>query len=216
MRIAVSGSHSLGKSTLVADWVARHPNFTREEEPYRALGLYGPYEILFRDESTRLHNGIQLYYNISRVHRYAVPADDVIFDRAPIDYLAYSQYTADSGCTDIDGAFVESMVPAVAESLDRLDILAFVPKSDAWPVEMEADGIRPVDHGYRDAVDAIFKQIYREGRYGVMLGENRPRLVELVGPREQRLEQLEQVMIEVAASVTRTASSSTPEPPGRA
>lgn len=204
MRIAVSGSHSLGKSTLVGDWVARHPNFTREEEPYRALGLYGPYEILFRDESTRLHNGIQLYYNISRVHRYAVPTDDVIFDRAPVDYLAYSQYTADSRCTDIDDAFVESMVPAVTESLDRLDILAFVPKSDAWPVEMEEDGIRPVDHGYRDAVDALFKQIYREGRYGVMRGVNRPRLVELVGPREQRLEQLQQVMTEVQASVIRT------------
>lgn len=75
MRIAVSGSHSLGKSTLVDDWVARHPQFTREEEPYRALGLYGPYQILFRDESTRLHNGIQLYYSLSRVHRYAVQAE---------------------------------------------------------------------------------------------------------------------------------------------
>ena len=80
MRIAISGSHSLGKSTVVNDWVARHPNFIREEEPYRALGLHGPYEILFRDASTRLHNGIQLYYNISRVHRYATSADDVIFD----------------------------------------------------------------------------------------------------------------------------------------
>lgn len=131
MRIAISGSHSLGKSTVVNDWVARHPHFDREEEPYRALGLHGPYQILFRDASTRLHNGIQLYYSISRVHRYATPADDVIFDRAPVDYLAYSQYTA------------------VTESLDHLDILAFVPKSDEWPVEMEADGIRPVDHAYR-------------------------------------------------------------------
>ena len=193
MRIAVSGSHSLGKSTVVNDWVARHPNVIREEEPYRALGLHGPYEILFRDESTRLHNGIQLYYNISRVHRYANSGEDVIFDRAPVDYLAYSQYTADTGCTDIDDEFVASMVPAVIESLDRLDVLAFVPRSEEWPVQMEADGIRPTDYAYRDAVDLIFKQIYREGRYGVMDGEKRPRLVELVGSREQRMEQLERV-----------------------
>ncbi len=179
---------------MVNDWVARNPHFNREEEPYRALGLHGPYEILFRDESTRLHNGIQLYYNISRVHRYASPADEVIFDRAPVDYLAYSQYTADTGCTDIDDAFVASMAPAVAESLDRLDILAFVPKSDIWPVEMEADGIRPVDHAYRDAVDLIFKQIYREGRYGVMAGGKRPRLIELVGSREQRLDELQRAL----------------------
>ena len=29
------------------------------------LGLYGPYKILFRDASTKLHNGIPLSYNIS-------------------------------------------------------------------------------------------------------------------------------------------------------
>lgn len=197
MRIAVSGSHSLGKSTLVDDWLARHPQFTHEEEPYRALGLCGPYRILFRDESTRLHNGIQLYYSISRVHRYAAQADEVIFDRAPVDYLAYSQYTADAGSTDIDDAFVMSMVPAVTESLDRLDIIAFVPKSDDWPVEMEADGIRPTDHAYRDAVDEIFKEIYREGRYGVMSGKRHPAVVELVGSRDDRLDQLTQAVNEV-------------------
>jgi hypothetical protein len=198
MRIAVSGSHSLGKSTLVDDWVARYPEFTREEEPYRALGLYGPYQILFRDESTRLHNGIQLYYSLSRVHRYAAQSDDVIFDRAPVDYLAYSQYTADAGSTDIDDAFVMSMVPAVIESLDRLDIIAFVPKSDEWPVEMEADGIRPTDYAYRDAVDAVFTQIYREGRYGVFSGERHPLVVELVGSRQDRLDQLAQAAAEVS------------------
>ncbi|CAK6700738.1 hypothetical protein BBFGKLBO_02925 [Synechococcus sp. CBW1107] len=69
MRIAVSGSHSLGKSTVVNDWVVCHGDYIREEDPYRALGLQGPCEILFREASTRLHNGIQLYYSISRVHR---------------------------------------------------------------------------------------------------------------------------------------------------
>jgi len=193
MRIAISGSHSLGKSTVVNDWVARHPHFKREEEPYRALGLNGPYEILFRDASTRLQNGIQLYYNISRVHRYADSSSDVIFDRSPVDYIAYSQYTADQRSTDIDDAFVESMVPVARESLDHLDILAFVPKSEDWPVEMEEDGIRPVDHAYRNEVDAIFKQIYREGRFGVMPPSKGPGplLIELMGPRQERLGQLQ-------------------------
>ncbi|MEB3202254.1 MAG: hypothetical protein VKK05_05490 [Synechococcus sp.] len=53
------------------DWVASHGDYLREEEPCRALALHGPYEILFRDSSTRLHNGLQLYYSIGRVHRYA-------------------------------------------------------------------------------------------------------------------------------------------------
>ncbi|MBJ7394556.1 MAG: AAA family ATPase [Akkermansiaceae bacterium] len=197
MRIAISGSHSLGKSTVVNDWIGKHPHFNREEEPYRALDLYGPYQILFRDASTKLQNGIQMFYNISRVHRYASISDDVIFDRGPVDYIAYSQYTANKGCSDIDDAFVETMVPAVRESLDHLDILAFVPMSEEWPVEMESDGIRPVDHAYRDEVDAIFKQIYREGRFEVMPKNRRPHLVELWGPPHQRLEQLQQAIDEV-------------------
>lgn len=36
----------------------------------------------------------------------------------------------------------------------------------------------------------MFKRIYREGRYEVMVGERRPLLVELVGSRQNRLDQL--------------------------
>ena len=196
MRIAITGSHSLGKSTVVNQWVDRHPNYRREEEPYRALSLHGPYTIEFREASTRLQNGLQLYYNIGRVHRYCLATDNVIFDRAPVDYLAYSMYTAAQGLSDIDNCFVESMVPAVRESLDRLDILAFVPKSAEGPVKMEDDGIRPVNHAYRDDVDAIFKQIYRESRFDLFPNPDGPRLIELVGPPEQRIAQLELVMAE--------------------
>ena len=194
MRIAISGSHSLGKSTVVHDWVARHPDYLREEEPYRALGLYGPYEILFREASTKLHNGIQMFYNISRLHRFGLSTDRVIFDRAPVDYLAYSQYTADQGTTDIDPAFVSSMVAPIRESLDHLDILAFVPQSAEWPVEMEADGIRPVDYAYRDEVDTIFKKIYREGLFEIFPKKASPLFVELTGPPEARLDQLEEAV----------------------
>lgn len=192
MRIAVSGSHSLGKSTVVNDWIASHPEYRREEEPYRALSLYGPYEVRFRDESTRLHNGLQLFYNISRIHLYAEQKSRVIFDRSPVDYIAYSQYTADQGTTDIDHSFVEMMVPAVREALDRIDILAFVPRSDEWPVALENDGIRPVDQAYRDDVDEIFKQIYRNGRYGLFPGSGGPKLIELFGSPGQRIMQLEE------------------------
>ena len=199
MRIAVSGSHSLGKSTVVNDWVASRNDYIREEEPYRVLGLQGPYEILFREASTRLQNGIQLYYSISRVHRYATSEQRVIFDRAPVDYLAYSQYTANQGLTDIDDAFVRSMLPAVKEALDHLDILAFVPQSEVWPVAMENDGIRPVDQSYRSEVDALFKQIYREGCFEIFPLKNGPLLIELVGPPEQRLLQLSEAVAHLEA-----------------
>ena len=191
MRIAISGSHSLGKSTLVWDWVKQHPQYTREEEPFRALDSE-MYDIQFRQESNRLHNGIQMYYNASRVNLYSSINDCVIFDRAPVDYIAYSQYTADKQTTDIDDAFVSAMVPRVKETLQRLDLVVFVPMTDRWPVDMEDDGIRPVDLPYRAEVDAIFKQIYRDERFSVIPDKNRPKLIELWGSREQRLDRLQQ------------------------
>jgi hypothetical protein len=198
MRIAISGSHSLGKSTVVNDWVASRAGYTREEEPYRALSLHGPYEILFRDASTRLHNGIQLYYNISRLHRYASGVEDVIFDRAPVDYLAYSQYTANCGTTDIDDAFVQSMVPAVRESLDHLDLLAFVPCSEQWPWRRTASVRSTIPTGTPWTPSS--NKFTEEGRFGVMPEKNAPRLIELCGSREQRLEQLAATITELGTA----------------
>ncbi len=118
MRIAVSGAHSQGKSTLVWDWVRRHPHYIREEEPFRVLHAEG-YEIEFRQNCNRLHNGIQMYYNASRVKTYGFMSECVIFDRSPVDYIAYSQYTADYATTDIDNAFVEGMAPRVRQTLEN-------------------------------------------------------------------------------------------------
>jgi len=105
--------------------------------------------------------------------------------------------------TDIDDDFVLSMVSAVRESLERLDVLAFVPQSEEWPVAMEDDGIRPVDHSYRDEVDAIFKQIYRDGRFDVLPKKSLPVLIELVGSPEHRLLQLAQAVEQVQVETRR-------------
>ena len=86
------------------------------------------------------------------------------------------------------------MVPAVRQSLQNLDWLVFFPITNEWPVEMEDDGIRPVDLPYRDEVDAIFKQIYRDQRWAVMPQQAGPRVLELWGSREQRLQRLEQAI----------------------
>ena len=56
-----------------------------------------------------------------------------------------------------------------------------------------------MDHAYRDEVDAIFKQIYREGRFQVMPAANGTHLVELWGPRELRASQLQLAIDDVTA-----------------
>jgi hypothetical protein len=187
MRIAVSGTHSVGKSTLVADIRQQFGEFVHEEEPYRALRDF--YPIKFGKESTRYCNGIQCFYNISRVQQYGSSRDHVIFDRCPVDYLAYSIYTAHHRQTDLDTAFVESLVKPVRDSLRFLDVLVFVPVTRKHPIHLEDDGIRLVDKEYRWEVDRHFKRLYRDALYE-LFDDKGPRLVEVTGAREERIAQL--------------------------
>jgi hypothetical protein len=41
MRIAISGTHSCGKSTLIDEFLTTHPEFHHEPEAYEALGDRG-------------------------------------------------------------------------------------------------------------------------------------------------------------------------------
>ncbi|TMJ22343.1 MAG: hypothetical protein E6G95_20905 [Alphaproteobacteria bacterium] len=187
MRIAVSGTHSVGKSTLVADIHSQFGEFIHEEEPYRALR--DVYPIKFGRDSTRYCNGIQCFYSVSRVQQYRSSQDHVIFDRCPVDYIAYSIYTAHHRQTDLDMAFVESLVRPVRDSLKFLDLVVFVPMSREHPMHLEDDGIRPIDKEYRRAVDREFKRLYRDGLYDLLCGQG-PQLVEVNGSREARIDQL--------------------------
>jgi hypothetical protein len=189
MRIAVSGTHSVGKSTFVHDFVKKYPDYIREEEPYRALCDW--YDILFGKAATRYHNGIQLLYNISRIKHYHASSASVIFDRSPIDYLPYSLYPAKYAQTDIDLSFVESLVDSIRDSLKFLDIIAYVPMTDKHPIEIEDDGIRLTDPEYRQAVDDYFKEIYVDNRFNLLGDSDSPVLLEVWGSRAQRIQQLE-------------------------
>ncbi len=191
MRIAVSGTHSVGKSTLVWDFIKAFPGYVREEEPYRALCAV--YPIQFGAESTRYCNGLQTYYSLGRTQGYARKAK-VIFDRCPVDYIPYSMYTARKGKTDIDRAFVKSLVEPIRQSLGWLDLIVFVPMSVRHPMHLENDGIRPIDKAYRSEVDRDFKRVYREGLYDLFREKSGPRVVEITGSREERIGQLRRLV----------------------
>jgi len=192
MRIAVSGTHSVGKSTFVWDLIKAHPDYIREEEPYRALR--DNFNIKFGKESTRFCNGLQLYQHLSRVKHYPLPSCQVIFDRSPVDYLAYSLYTANYQQTDLDMSFVESLVTPIREGLEYIDLLIFISINTKHLVALEDDGIRPIDPSYRSEVDQLFKKIYFEDLYAIMPQQNKPKLIELWGTREERIEKISDLL----------------------
>ncbi|GAY16860.1 AAA family ATPase [Mycobacterium sp. shizuoka-1] len=98
MRIAVSGSHSLGKSTLVRDFHERYPEFVIEDEPYRFLAAQGE-RIHFAERASQRCNMLMTQHAIARINaaRNTRPDMNVICDRSCLDFIPYSEYARAMG-----------------------------------------------------------------------------------------------------------------------
>src|SRR5215471_6706048 len=94
MRIAISGAHRTGKTTLVAALSELLPAYEVVDEPYRVLEEYG-HE--FSDPPSVEDFEQQLRTSIELVS--AAPAD-ALLDRCPLDFIAYLQAIDDD--FDID------------------------------------------------------------------------------------------------------------------
>ncbi len=191
MRIAISGTHSQGKSTFVRDFLNKNPHYAFENEPYRAI--MHEHEILFGDDQRIEHIELQLNHCLKQIKKYK-PGDCVIFDRPPSDYIPYSDYSAVNAQSNIDKSYVESLYPRIKSALTHLDLIVFVPITEEYPINLEDDGHRPTGDFYRVWVDGAFKKLYREDLKQVMPVEEAPLVVEITGSRETRIALLEQVI----------------------
>lgn len=98
MRIAISGTHSVGKSTLVGDFHTAHPEFLVEDEPYRYLAARGE-RIHFAERASQRCNTLMTRHAIDRINdaRANHPDVDVICDRSCLDFIPYSEYALAMG-----------------------------------------------------------------------------------------------------------------------
>jgi hypothetical protein len=88
MRLAISGTHCSGKSSLVDAFLLAHREFTHEPEAHFQLReLYGE---SFSAELSSDDFLQQLEYHSERLQQYQ-PGNDVVFERCAVDYVAYLQ-----------------------------------------------------------------------------------------------------------------------------
>jgi hypothetical protein len=145
VRIAISGSHRVGKTTLAEALVDALPGYELVPEPYHQLEEEG-YEFeeipSLEDFERQLDRSIQ---NVSE------SGPNVVFDRCPLDILGYL-LTHD----DADAFAIEEWMPRVRESVAKLDLMVFVPIEDPDRVAVpraEARLRAEVDDVLRDIVE---------------------------------------------------------------
>jgi predicted ATPase len=150
MRIAVSGAHRTGKTTLVEELRRVLPNHVVVDEPYYLLEEEG-HE--FAEMPCLEDFELQLELSIDSITE---DEEDRIFDRCPADILAYLITHEDS-----EGFDVERWLPQVRSAMERLDLIVFVPVEDPDRVTVS----EPEDAELRRRVDEELREIVLEDRW---------------------------------------------------
>lgn len=143
MRIAVSGAHRTGKTTLIEELGRILPTYVSVDEPYYLLEEEG-HE--FSGMPSLEDFELQLERSIECM---ASSEENQLFDRCPADILAYLITHEDS-----DGSDIEPWLPRVRTAMQRLDLVVFVPVEDPDRVIVsepdEGELRRLVDEELRD------------------------------------------------------------------
>jgi hypothetical protein len=182
VRIAVSGTHCSGKSTLVEDFLAIHPEYEHEPEPYEWLvEMYGEG---FAEHPSAADFYRQLELSVERLLAYP-PGSRMIAERSPLDFLAYLRALEDSRSGDVTTELFEAASEAAARGMKHLDLLVVLPL-DA------ADGIvapPSEDLELRDAMNDHLLEIINGSDGGDL------RVIEVRGTARRRLAALERAIV---------------------
>ena len=171
MRIAVSGTHGTGKSTLIDEFLRAHPDFVHEPEPYTVLVEEFGEEFSAEPQVDDFLR--QLGFNIDRLNQHE-RGERVIYERCPIDFLAYIECVSPT----------ISVLNQVREGMQNLDLIVYLPIDNTIDAEFPK---------LRKAVDRRLNAIYNEDDLGIISAANLS-VVEATGPIEKRLRTLETAM----------------------
>ena len=116
MKIAITGAHQTGKTTLARRLEVLLPGYHFVAEPYHLLAEEGH---LFSEIPTTEDYLLQLEYSIDQVSE---SEGNLIFDRCPVDFLAYLH--ASDEMQDLDLPELYQQVEVV---MPEIDLLIFVP-----------------------------------------------------------------------------------------
>ena len=157
MRIAFSGTGNSGKSTLVKSFLYTWDNYITPEKSYRDLLIE---EDLSHSSNTTTETQEKiLSFFIDQVQEHDKGAK-IVYDRGPLDNIAYTMWSHEKGIVGFDKDFVSSQISLMRESLRFLDII-FLCRFDEKQ-NVEDDGVRDTDVDFIKEIDNIFYSLYRQ------------------------------------------------------
>jgi len=185
MKIAISGTHCMGKTTYIEDFLKKWPNYKSPEKSYRDYIVEK--NLPHSKDATEESQKLILDALVDQSQAYSKD-ENVIFDRCVLDNLAYSSWLFLNG--KISEKFLDESRIIIRESLKLFDIIFYFPITKFSKVEMEDDNFRNTDPVFREEIDNIFStfvQSYRQQDGRVFPADDTPPIIEIFGNREERI-----------------------------
>lgn len=177
MRIVVSGTHASGKSTLIADFAGRHPDFEVFGDTYEFLDD-AP------DEPDAATFAAQFAISVERLLEH--DGGNVIAERGPLDFLAYLEALEQLGRPTRGGAPTARMLERAASAMATVDALVLLPLNTRDRIEIAPEE----DPELRDAMNDALLEFADDP---TMIGD--ATVVEITGDPSARLAQLESLIV---------------------
>jgi hypothetical protein len=174
MRIAISGTHCVGKSTLIDEFLRAHPDFAHEPEPYTVI--VEDFGEEFSAEPCVEDFYRQLEFNVDRLRQHT-RLERIIYERCPLDFLAY--------IVTMDPKSADALLPVVSDAMQHLDLIVYLPLDEA-----DNDAEYPK---LRKNVDRQLSAILTQDDLGLISSTNVV-VVEAIGSTAQRLRIVESAM----------------------
>ena len=188
MRIAVTGTACVGKSTFVNDFLNNWSDiYSKPESSYR--DMLKEKKLKHSKQTNKETQQAILDYMVDQHMKYT-KEDHVIFDRCPLDNLVYSLYSYDKGLSDIDEEFIESCIPIIKEAMRFIDIVLYIPK--LGDVKIEDDGNRETDPEFVNEIDKMLLQIEHQALQPASVffhTDDRPAFIRISGEPRERIRQ---------------------------
>jgi len=159
MRIAVSGTACTGKSTLVKNILAVWPNYKTPSKTYRDL-------IKEKNLPHSSDTSIDTQWDILNFMLDQLQAVDksanIVFDRCPLDNLAYTLWAHDKGIEGFTKEYVDKAIKLTKESMRHLDLILLLRYDTS--IKIVDDELRDTDVTFIEEIDNIFDALYIQYR----------------------------------------------------
>jgi predicted ATPase len=157
MRISISGTANTGKSTLVKNFLAVWPTYSTPDKTYRDVIKE---KNLTHSSNTSAETQWEILNFMVDQLQQTTKDSKIVFDRCPLDNLAYTLWAHDKGIEGFDKVFVDKCINIVKESMRSLDIIFVLNYDKSIPIV--EDGVRDIDVNYIQEIDNIFKALFEQ------------------------------------------------------